>query len=414
MLARLARPRALVAQVPGPGRRCRALGSAAGGVRVPTLELEDLLPGAPLTARASALEALRCATSDSPGFFALRVPRDVLAAESIAQTYALSRQFFSLPAEAKRRYHVSRDERGRGWTGSGEEPAYELGTRSAVEAYDIGRELCVGGSNGDPAMGPNVWPRDELPEFELRLRALYDSMTVISQCLFGAFAESLGLPEDSFRKHATENSRATMRLLRYPPQVRADGHPSLPPPFKKAGERWPMVAAAAAGAGAGGNVGIGAHTDFECFTMMHQSAPGLQLRPLGPAGSPGAEWIDAPPTPPDTLIVIVGDMLERFSNGTLCATEHRVPQTDWERFSLIQFNGLASDAIVSPLPQFGPPRYSTVTQGEHMSNVYQSLNAGLGAQGTAQWNGGAQAAPGASPDWQPYDYKSGHSHTREP
>jgi hypothetical protein len=46
-----------------------------------------------------------------------------------------------------------------------------------------------------------------------------------------------------------------------------------------------------------------------------------------------------------------------------------------------------------------------------MARIYHSLNAGFGAQGTAQWNGDAKDAslparePGASPDWQPYDYK---------
>ena len=39
--------------------------------------------------------------------------------------------------------------------------------------------------------------------------------------------------------------------------------------------------------------GIGAHTDFEAFTLMHQSAPGLQLRSV----ARDARWETAPVRP---------------------------------------------------------------------------------------------------------------------
>lgn len=292
-------------------------------------------------------------------------------------------------------------------------PSDVAGTTSLVECYDLGRELPAGGTNGDPAMGPNVWPRAELPTFEPAVRGLYDSLTSVSQSLFVAFAESLALPPDTFRQHACENARATMRLLRYPPA--AGVPPALPPPSPP-GTAWP---ARAEDPQAARMTGISAHTDFECFTLMHQSAPGLELRPLV-GGTPAADglWVQAPLTPSDTLIVILGDMLERWTNGTLRATEHRVPATAWERLSLIRFNGLHSGAVVQPLAQFGPARYATVTQGEHMARIYESLNAGKGAQGTARWGeegaaaaGAAVAAQGTSTvaaegaaEWVPYDY----------
>ena len=71
------------------------------------------------------------------------------------------------------------------------------------------------------------------------------------------------------------------------------------------------------------DVGIAPHTDFEAFTLMHQDAPGLQLlsRTELEKGKDGA-WIDAPVV--DAFIVIVGDILERYTNGVLRATPHRV------------------------------------------------------------------------------------------
>ena len=49
--------------------------------------------------------------------------------------------------------------------------------------------------------------------------------------------------------------------------------------------------------------GIGAHTDYECFTLLKRTAPGLEV--LNGAG----EWIDGRQVP-GTFVVNIGDMLE--------------------------------------------------------------------------------------------------------
>jgi isopenicillin N synthase-like dioxygenase len=63
-------------------------------------------------------------------------------------------------------------------------------------------------------------------------------------------------------------------------------------------------------------------------------------------------------------------MLERFSNGYLKATGHRVVNTPWTRYSLILFFAVDEDCEVSPLPQFvtakNQVRYKSITQGEHI------------------------------------------------
>jgi hypothetical protein len=57
-------------------------------------------------------------------------------------------------------------------------------------------------------------------------------------------------------------------------------------------------------------VGIAEHTDFEAFTLLHQTAPGLELRDT--AGG----WRAAGVFPNRALFtVIVADMLERWTNG---------------------------------------------------------------------------------------------------
>lgn len=67
---------------------------------------------------------------------------------------------------------------------------------------------------------------------------------------------------------------------------------------------------------ANSTVGIASHTDFECFTIIHQNGAGLHLR------NRQGEWVQAPEYN-DRLFVMVGDVLERWTNGVLQATEVR-------------------------------------------------------------------------------------------
>jgi len=130
------------------------------------------------------------------------------------------------------------------------------------------------------------------------------------------------------------------------------------------------------------NVGISAHTDFEVFTLMHQSAPGLQFLPPKTHNTKPLEWIDAP-VRPEEFVVIIGDALERITNGTLRATPHRVVQTSHPRWSIIRFNAFAPSTSLQPLTQFvndqKPPLYTPVTMKVHMETTMKNLEKGLGA-----------------------------------
>ena len=64
-------------------------------------------------------------------------------------------------------------------------------------------------------------------------------------------------------------------------------------------------------------MGIGAHTDYECLTILHATAPGLQV--INGAG----QWVAAPPIP-GAFVVNIGDLLEVWSNGVFISTSHRV------------------------------------------------------------------------------------------
>jgi isopenicillin N synthase-like dioxygenase len=123
------------------------------------------------------------------------------------------------------------------------------------------------------------------------------------------------------------------------------------------------------------NVGIAAHTDFECFTIINQTAAGLELT------NTKGEWYRAP-SDIGTFTIILGDMLERFSNGYLKATGHRVVNTPWQRLSMVLFFALDGDFEVAPLPQYTgpdkPAHYAPVTQDDHIRNELERAAANLG------------------------------------
>ena len=112
------------------------------------------------------------------------------------------------------------------------------------------------------------------------------------------------------------------------------------------------------------NVGISAHTDFECMTLIFQTAPGLEL--LATDG----DWYDVPGHD-GRLVVMLDDMMERWTNGLFRATGHRVRNTREQRYSIVMFFAVNDDEIVCPLPQFlsenNPAKYDAVRQRDHLN-----------------------------------------------
>jgi len=221
----------------------------------------------------------------------------------------------------------------KGWGPMFGEPAYQPGTVAHVESFDLGQQL-DNERYHELGIQPNVWP--DIPGFRDAVLAYYEAVTTMGRALSEVFSGILGMRRDFIKGHSGERAPRTMRLLHYP----ANKAP--------ADDR---------------NVGISAHTDFECFTIIHQTAGGLELTNVN------GEWYQAP-SDIGSFTILLGDMLERFSNGYLKATGHRVVNTPWQRFSMVLFFALDGDYEVAPLPQFTgpdtPARYMPVTQDDHI------------------------------------------------
>ena len=92
-------------------------------------------------------------------------------------------------------------------------------------------------------------------------------------------------------------------------------------------------------------IGLGAHSDYECFTLLLSSAvPGLEI--LKPSG----HWHIASP-PLGSFVVNVADFLMRWTNGLYKSTVHRVVNRGTEgRYSIPVFFSVNYDTVVETLP----------------------------------------------------------------
>jgi isopenicillin N synthase-like dioxygenase len=88
--------------------------------------------------------------------------------------------------------------------------------------------------------------------------------------------------------------------------------------------------------------GVAPHTDFGCITLLLQETAGLEVL------LKGGEWTAVPPQA-GTLVVNIGDLLERWTDGRYASTRHRVRNlTGEDRFSIAIFHDPDPLAVVDP------------------------------------------------------------------
>jgi isopenicillin N synthase-like dioxygenase len=108
--------------------------------------------------------------------------------------------------------------------------------------------------------------------------------------------------------------------------------------------------------------------------LATDSSPGLQIYQ-------NDSWQDVPAIP-DTFIINLGDMLERWTNGRFKSTLHRVVSTSGKpRLSCACFFDPDFDTLVECLPTcLAPgekPKYGPTTSGAHLVSRYAAVQPGF-------------------------------------
>ena len=290
--------------------------------RIPLVDLTDF------DARRAEITTQLWDAATGVGFFQLA--GHGIAPDLIASAFAASARLFALPAELKATWPLERSLNA-GWE-SRSQVRPSTGTVDEKESYQITRPVMDG-----------RWPSDDqLPGFRPTMERLESESWTVAMRVLSCFADRLGFDPDFFTRAHDPSSPAyqsTLRLLRYPaPHPDDDG-------------RWRA----------------GAHTDFDCLTLLLQQEGqhGLEV-------CPGAEreseaWTPVEPDP-SVITCNIGDMLMRWSDDELLSTLHRVapplphePAVD--RYSIAFFAQADRDVVIAAPRGTYPP----VTAAEYLA-----------------------------------------------
>jgi isopenicillin N synthase-like dioxygenase len=263
----------------------------------------------------------------------------------IARAEKKAKAFFALPEEVKRKYLIPGGGGARGYTPFGIETAKGHKAHDLKEFWHVGRDLPPGHPFRNH-MGDNLWPA-EVEGFKETFQELYAAFDEAGLKILKAIARYLDVDEDYFAD-SVRDGNSVMRLLHYPPQTEPTGE----------------------------HIRAGAHEDINAITLLiGAEEAGLELL------TKDGRWIPVSPRPGE-LVVNIGDMLQRLTNGLLRSTSHRVvnPAPDRAsraRYSMPYFLHFRSDFLIEALPGTVPageqPKWPPITADDYLQERLREI-----------------------------------------
>ena len=312
---------------------------------IPVVDLNDFL-GSP-AAKERFVGTMGDALKDI-GFFALQ--NHGVDYRLIEKAYQISKHFYDLPVETKKKYEDLALKGQRGFTSFGREHAKGNNAPDLKEFWHVGRELGPSAKHYNE-YPKNIWPT-EIPEFKEVMLELYRQLDVCSMRLLEACSLYIGEAPELLPSMAKDGN-TILRVINYP-EVSPDYNPA--------------------------SIRAGAHEDINFITLLCEAtAGGLEL--LKRDGT----WLPIHALK-GQIIVDTGDMLQNLTNGLLKSTTHRVVNPDnsrEQRFSMPFFVHPRSEVDLSPLPKSvaktgGEKTYPNISAGQYLEQRLREI--GLGAK----------------------------------
>lgn len=280
---------------------------------IPVIDLSDF------DSRRDAIGAQLWDAATASGFFQL--VNHGIAQQQIDDAYGRMRALFTLPREQKQSLAMAPGSNA-GWEYMAQvRPS--TGSEDRKESYQLTAPRMHG-----------LWPK--VPGFKETMLAFERANWALGMRVLSCFAERLGFERDFFTEAhdpLSEHYQSTLRLLHYLPMSEAVDPETT----------WRA----------------GAHTDFDCLTLLHQfpGQDGLQLCPG--AESDALVWTDVPARA-GVITCNIGDMLMRWSDDRLKSTLHRVRMPSGEaqrvsRYSMAFFCQANRDVTIAPPKGSYPP-----------------------------------------------------------
>jgi len=258
--------------------------------------------------------------------------------ELIDRAEEKAKAFFALPEDVKRKYLIPGGGGARGYTAFGVETAKGAHASDLKEFWHVGRELAAGHAYRD-VMGDNIWPT-EVPGFKETFLELYDTFDRTGLKILAAIARFLGVDEDYFAD-TVRDGNSVLRMLHYPPQKEPTGN----------------------------HIRAGAHEDINTITLLlGAEEAGLELK------TKDGRWLPVSPKKGE-LVVNIGDMLQRLTNGKLRSTSHRVvnpapERASHARYSMPFFLHFRPDFMIEALPGTVPageaPKWPPISSHDYL------------------------------------------------
>ncbi|BAZ23330.1 2OG-Fe(II) oxygenase [Kalymmatonema gypsitolerans NIES-4073] len=297
---------------------------------IPIIDFHPFMVG-DIAAKEAVADKIACAIQEIGCFYLENCVPQTL----VDQVFAQAQSFFALPQEEKNQVRLLPGT-SRGYVARGKE-------RVLLEAFNFGLDVPTDEAGTHQKFGePNRWLENQ-KEFRQVLLEFFTTCRDASFSILQALAIALKLPESYFTDFHIERNFNTS----------INHYPSLHEP-PSAGETR-----------------FAEHTDYGSITLIFQDeTAGLEVC------NDAREWIAAP-FASGKVLVILADLMQRWTNDKFPATKHRVPLPSKfpsnPRYSIIYFESPDYDAEITCLENCvkpnATPNYPPIRTHEYIYQV---------------------------------------------